>query len=263
MRALIELRHPRGLDRFVRSVSDPRSPRYRHYATSRSWSPATGRSRGRASGCLRWLAARGLRGTVDRRRHLRAGARSAGAPGRAPDAARRGRAPGTAAARTGREVPAALRRGGDADLAARHEPAARRRRRRRPPQRPSATAREEAAHPLLLDPQTHRHRVAAARPAAAPSSRPAIEPFTPNQYLTAYGLAAMHAKGLEGPGPDGRHGRGRRLQAQRHRHLRPLLRDRKPPPIKVVRRSAASEAAARRRRADARPLDARRSALRS
>ena len=34
--ALIQLRHPRGLNHFVRQVSDPSSPRYREYATVES-----------------------------------------------------------------------------------------------------------------------------------------------------------------------------------------------------------------------------------
>ena len=56
--ALFELRHPRGLNRFVRAVSDPASPRYRHYATFEQLIARFGAKPRTRSRVLRWLAAR-------------------------------------------------------------------------------------------------------------------------------------------------------------------------------------------------------------
>src|SRR5262249_53440561 len=61
---LLELRHPAGLDRFVRAVSNPASPRYRHYATLQSLARRFGASPPHRKAAMRWLAARGLHGTV-------------------------------------------------------------------------------------------------------------------------------------------------------------------------------------------------------
>ena len=80
-------------------------------------------------------------------------------------------------------------------------------------------------------------------------------PFTPNQYLTAYGHAALHAQGAARPGADGRGGRDRRLPPQRHRRLRQVLR-REDAADPHHPRAAAKEAAAARRRDHPRPRDA-------
>ena len=199
VRALIELRHPGGLDRFVRSVSDPASPRYRHYASVEKLVARYGAKPKTRKRVLRWLRRARPARHGDRRRLLRPGLARPVA-GRAPDAARRGRpsrhrrgadrAPGATGAG----------QGGEADLAARH--GARRAGAgaaggRRGGQ--GESGRQEAPAPLLLDPQERRHPSGCAAGDSAVVF-PGYRPFTPNQYLTAYGHAAMHAKGLKGQG---------------------------------------------------------------
>lgn len=61
---LLELRHPAGLDRFVRSVSDPESPSYREYATVEELVERFGARKQDRAAAMRWLARREVRGQV-------------------------------------------------------------------------------------------------------------------------------------------------------------------------------------------------------
>ncbi len=58
--ALIELQHPRGLNRFVQQVSDPTSPRYRHYATVEQLVDRFGAKPRAGKRVVRWLADHGV-----------------------------------------------------------------------------------------------------------------------------------------------------------------------------------------------------------
>jgi hypothetical protein len=62
--AVIELHHPRGLNSFVRAVSDPGSPRYRDYASVEQLVNRFGAKEKTQRKVLSWLAARGARGVV-------------------------------------------------------------------------------------------------------------------------------------------------------------------------------------------------------
>ncbi|HVO54516.1 MAG TPA: S53 family peptidase [Solirubrobacterales bacterium] len=194
--ALFELRHPRGLNRFVRSVSDPRSPDYRQYATVEQLVARYGAKPQTRAKVLHWLARRGLRGkpTADGA-FLLVRLPSAGAARWMPRAA--SATPGTLAARIGRRVPLALR--GDVTRISllpgqqaepKPGPAA--------GPLPSAAAKK----PKLPYFSIKEHSGTAGGCAAGSSGGigPPFEPFTPNQYLTAYGYNAMHARGFQGQG---------------------------------------------------------------
>lgn len=62
--ALLFLRHPRGLNRFVRAVSDPTSPRYRQYSNVAALVKRFGATQADQEQTLAWLARQGLHGTV-------------------------------------------------------------------------------------------------------------------------------------------------------------------------------------------------------
>ncbi len=196
--ALLQLRHPGGLDRFARAVSDPTSPRYRRYATVERLVARYGAKPKTRKRVLGWLRAHGLRGTVT----------ASGTDVLVPIAANRAarllpRAasarPGSAAARVGRRVPAALRgsvvaisllgrrRAAPASSAGKASAAA------------AAASASGASRPYLSI-RLHSGTASGCAAGSSGGAGPGYEPFTPNQYLTAYGLAAMHAKGLEGQG---------------------------------------------------------------
>ncbi len=199
VRALIELRHPGGLDRFVRSVSDPASPRYRHYASVEKLVARYGAKPKTRKRVLGWLRERGLRGTVTADGSFvlvsLGPSQAARLMPRAADAR-----PGTAAARTGRQVPPAL--GGAVKRISLLGTA--------PAARALAPPGAAAAAKAKAGGKKHRHPFFSIRKnegtpsgcAAGDSAVvfPGYRPFTPNQYLTAYGHAAMHAKGLKGQG---------------------------------------------------------------
>jgi kumamolisin len=196
--ALIELHHPRGLNRFVRAVSDPSSPRYRRYATVEQLVDRFGAREKTQRKVLSWLAARGVRGEVSPAgTHVFAtlSRRQAGA-------LRPATAGASAAAGVGARVPAALR--GAVERVALLSP--------------RAVASHTGAAEAGIEPG-EAGSAGAAKPGepyrsilphsgtaggcAAGSSggiEPGLEPFTPNQYLTAYGHAALHARGFTGRG---------------------------------------------------------------
>ncbi len=195
VQALFLLHHPAGLDRFVRSVSDPRSPRYRHYATVEELVKRFGASPAVRRATLAWLARHGMRGRVGPTgAYLIAWMPSELAkralPRRAPAT---GSATGTAV--VVRRVPPALRGYVDAIgiLGT----------------RPGAFGHTASVAPASADGAAVRggssllpHSGTAAgcpsgRAAGAPSP---LSAFTPNQYLTAYGHEAMHRRGFRGKG---------------------------------------------------------------
>lgn len=193
--ALFQLRHPRGLNRFVRAVSDPASPRYRRYATVEQLVARFGAKPQARRRVMRWLAARGLHGTVLGTgdyvlARVPAGLAARLLPARAAASAAGGEA--------GARVPPALR--GAVARVSLLDPAA------------SAAISGPAEPAAALSASASKHKrpffsilphTGTASGCAAGSSggvEPGFEPFTPNQYLRAYGFSAMHAKGLEGQG---------------------------------------------------------------
>jgi subtilase family serine protease len=194
--ALIALHHPAGLDRFVRAVTDPASPRYRHYATVEQLVARFGAKPKAKRRVLSWLSARGVHGTV-----LGGGAYVLATMPRAlaGELVPSREAGGAAHGRPGRRAPAAVR-GAIAGVSLLD---------RRPVALDNALSSRDlpsqgaGASGRRKPYESVRHHSGTASGCAAGSSGghgPGYEPFTPNQYLTAYGDAAMHAKGLEGQG---------------------------------------------------------------
>lgn len=194
LEALLELRHPRGLNRFVRAVSDPDSPRYRRYASVEELVARFGASRADQNATLAWLERRGLRGAVG----------PTGTYVTVPIPARRAArllpprrgAGASAAVALGRAIPASLRGpvtavtilGGRRDVVANAAAA--------PAPTASAAAKTGGYSSILPHSGTARG-CAAGRLGPGGANQP---PFTPNQYLAAYGHAAMHERGLDGDG---------------------------------------------------------------
>jgi subtilase family serine protease len=195
--ALIQLRHPRGLNRFVRAVSDPTSPRYREYATVESLVARFGAPKQTQKRVLDWLAARGVEDaavsptgtfvTAD------LGARQAARLLPAADGASASAAGGKPAP----AVPAALRGTVAAISIAGDKTTA---------PVPGTTGSSADAGTSAAKGGTPYSSVvphtgtAGGCPAGSSGGEPNLEPFTPNQYLKAYGHAAMHAKGFRGEG---------------------------------------------------------------
>lgn len=195
--ALLFLRHPTGLNRFVAAVSDPASPRYRHYANVETLVRRFGASPPDRRAAKRWLAGNGLRGQIgptgtyltariparrlDRLLPRAAGASTSGA---------------LAAARA---VPAPLR--GTVTAVGLLDTA--------PGAFQPAVRRLEV--PLAGSAVTGKPDIGSILPhsgtsAGCPEGRnagidpPKLNGFTPNQYLTAYGHAKLQKQGLRGQG---------------------------------------------------------------
>jgi subtilase family serine protease len=192
LEALLELRHPRGLNRFVRAVSDPSSPRYRRYASVERLVARFGAAPTDRKATLAWLERRGLHGTVG----------PTGTYVTVPIAARRAdrllppHGAGTsAAAALGRAVPAGLRGPVAAVtiLAARQDVVA-----NASAGAPAASAAPKSGSYSSILPHSGTARgCPAGRTGPGGANQP---PFTPNQYLSAYGHAALHARGIDGDG---------------------------------------------------------------
>jgi subtilase family serine protease len=190
--ALFLLRHPGGLDRFVRAVSDPSSPRYRQYASVEKLVQRFGASKVDQKATLSWLSARGLDGTV-------------GASGTyvtapiAPGLANRlltRPAAASASARTaiGRRVPIGLR-GAVTDVGV----LSRRRDVFKNVAAAPATFSTAGANYSSILP--HSGTASGCPAGRAGPGEPGVEPpFTPNQYEQAYGNTSLHARGLRGQG---------------------------------------------------------------
>jgi subtilase family serine protease len=190
--ALLFLRHPRGLNRFVRTVSDPTSPRYRQYSNVATLVSRFGASEADQEQTLAWLARQGLHGTVG----------PTGTYVTAPIAPRRAdrllprpaTSSSSAQGALGREVPAALRgpvtgvgvlgnRRVFKNVAA-------------APSAGSAPAKTGSYSSIL----THSGTASGCADGRGAGIGAPLEPFTPNQYLSAYGHDAMHDRGLRGQG---------------------------------------------------------------
>jgi kumamolisin len=197
--ALVELNHPRGLNRFVRAVSDPTSPRYREYATVEQLVDRFGAKKQAQRKVLRWLSAHGLQGRL----HATGSFVSATMP-RAQAARLLPAGEGAAASATGleRAVPAPLRgivahisllstapidthaHSADADIAAGE----------------AGKAGAGAATGPYRSILRHSGTASGCPEGSSGGIEAGFEPFTPNQFLTAYGHAQLHAKGFQGQG---------------------------------------------------------------
>lgn len=195
--ALIELRHPRGLNRFVRAVSDPASQRYRHYASVEKLVARFGAKRENRKRVLAWLDRHGLKGTVSPTRtyvavRLRRSSADELLPRISADASA-----GTAVD-GGRRVPVELRHSVRRVSLVSAKPVV--------AQLPRPRASGAAARASAKAKQPYRsillHSGTAGGCAAGSSGgiEAGLEPFTPNQYLTAYGHGALHARGIQGQG---------------------------------------------------------------
>jgi len=192
LEALLLLRHPGGLNRFVRSVSDPTSPRYRQYASVERLVHRFGASKADQNATLAWLAARGLHGTVGPTGTY---VTAPIAPHRAARVLPRPASASTAPATVGQPVPAALRgavtavgvfgRNGEVVKNVTTLPSA------------TAAAAKTEKYSSILPHSGTASGCAAGRTGPGGSIAP---PFTPNQYLTAYGHSAMHGRRLRGQG---------------------------------------------------------------
>ena len=194
--ALLGLQHPRGLNSFVRAVSDPGSPRYREYATVAQLVDRYGAKPKTKQRVLRWLAARGLPGTVT-------GSGTHVIVPMSPERAARLLPPASGAsassAAVGRAVPAALRGAVSGVSLLSTDPVVE-------PLAAPATASLKKDEITAADfgspyrsglPHTG---TSVGCPEGSTGGAPGIPPFTPNQYLTAYGHSALQAQGFKGEG---------------------------------------------------------------
>lgn len=189
---LLELRHPGGLNSFVKAVSDPTSPSYRDYSTVEKLVARFGASKEDRNATLAWLGSRGLHGTVGPTgTYVTAPIAPARADRMLP---RTNGASASSAAAVGRRVPAALRgpvtaieilgnrRNVTKNLAS------------------ASGAEHSAKHANYSSVLTHSGTSTGCAAGRTGSGAPVAPPFTPNQYLSAYGIAAMHDRGLRGQG---------------------------------------------------------------
>lgn len=193
---VIELRHPRGLDGFVRAVSDPGSASYRRYSTVQRLIDRYGAREKKQKQALAWFSRRGVRArplatgsflvaSLDRRRAGRllvpaGGARaSAVGPRRVPRALR-------GSVRRIELLPP-VRVGHDVLLPSAAERAA------------VASGAKKKKGKLYSSAAQHSGTAAGCAEGREAVAAPE-QPFTPNQFLTAYGHAALQARGLEGQG---------------------------------------------------------------
>jgi subtilase family serine protease len=191
---LFELRHPGGLDRFVRAVSDPASANYRGYASVEQLVQRFGASSADQNSTLAWLAARGLHGSVGPTGTY---VTAALAPARAERLLGRvgGARASASAAGPGRPVPAGLRGPvtsvgilGNRDSAVKNVASA------SPDMRLAAG---DAEYSSILP---HSGTAAGCAAGRTGPGAPLAAPFTPNQYLDAYGIDSMHDRGFQGQG---------------------------------------------------------------
>ncbi len=192
--ALFLLHHPGGLNRFVRSVSDPKSPSYRHYASVEDLVRRFGAPPRHRRATLRWLSRHRLRGTVGPTgtyvlarisSHLAAKLLPPASPGASSSALTPGR----------RRVPGALRAGVAAiGLLSR---------------RPGAFGSPASAAPAGLSIQQggnlgslmpHSGTATGCKAGRGAGGTGPAAAFTPNQYLAAFGHKTLQKRGFRGGG---------------------------------------------------------------
>jgi subtilase family serine protease len=192
---LMQLRHPAGLGKLVRSVSDPRSPQYREYLTIEQIVHRFGARRAAKRATLRWLAEHGAHGKIGPTGTFVTTTVSAALAARAlPATGATASAAGAVA--DARRVPATLREAvASVDVIGSEEGV-------------FGTDVETAAgaHPgqetglkgtsVLFNTGTPKG-CADARHAGEPAP---LNGFTPNEYLDAYGHSELQQRGFKGQG---------------------------------------------------------------
>jgi kumamolisin len=194
VQALFLLHHPAGLSHFVRSVSDPKSPQYRHYATVEGLVKRFGASALDRHTTLSWLAGHGISGRVGPTGAYLTARMPSGLAERALPRRAAATASATGVAAFTRRIPPALRGHVDSIGILDSQPAFGHAASVAPASIDGATLSGESSL------QPHSGTTAgcpSGTTAGAPSPNSA---FTPNQYLTAYGHEAMHRRGLRGNG---------------------------------------------------------------
>ncbi|HVW47785.1 MAG TPA: S53 family peptidase [Solirubrobacterales bacterium] len=195
---LLELQHPGGLNRFVRRVSDPTDPLYRHYSTVEQLVARYGAKPKVTRRVTDWFTRHGVRTTLSpTHTFVTAELPTRRADRLLPPAPGAATASSAGAGLRPRTVPAALRGavarvsvGSDlpvhTDDAIGPAPAA---------EAEGGTKGKGNYGSILF------HTGTASGCAAAESGEEfPLEPFTPNQYLTAYGDTTLHSRGLTGKG---------------------------------------------------------------
>jgi subtilase family serine protease len=191
--ALFLLNHPGGLNRFVRSVSEPGSPDYRRYATVEQLVKRFGAPAKHRRATLSWLAQHGLRGRVGPTGTYVLARLPRGVASRLLPRAALATSSGERA--VGRQVPAALRRQVAAIGLLSTRPGAFDPTASAAPAGLSATQGGELGS---LMPHSGTSAGCAAGRAAGGTGLSSA--FTPNQYLTAFGHAALQRRGFRGAG---------------------------------------------------------------
>jgi subtilase family serine protease len=184
---LLELTHSAGLESFVKAVSDPNSPRYRHYADFDALVKRYGATKQTKKAALRWVAAQGMIAQVGPSgqylmvRTTQAKARSVFAstdptPAAAASSNKTWQAP----------VPAPLK-STVTNVAVLPAPQS------------TATPRQSTPIPDAGS-ASNRSGTPAGCAEGQQAGPDAYKGFTPNQYLTAYGHDTLHQRGLTGKG---------------------------------------------------------------
>ncbi len=193
--ALLELRHPHGLARLVRRVSDPASSHYRDYRGVGGLIRRFGASSSTRNRAMRWLGARGVHGRIGpTRTYLLASMSPAradrllgrGEPSERGSARRLGRDHRAAPGR----VPRGLRGAVTGVSLLSDAPGA-------------VHTGADSIPPLPPAHGSERDRTGTPSGCSAGQSSgfaPPDSAFTPNQYLTAYGHHKLQAHGLRGGG---------------------------------------------------------------
>jgi subtilase family serine protease len=197
LNVLVELRHPKGLATFVRSVSDPRSPEYGDYLTVEQITARFGAKPADQKTAIQWLAEHGAHGKLSPTgTYITASVPAAVAATALPATAAAGSSLGSVS--SARRVPAGLR-GAVTGIA--------------------AIGTKEGAFGTNVETAAGKHLgeepglkgtsvvFNSGTTAGCTGARTAgeVEPlngFTPNEYLDAYGHSTLHKEGFEGQGKD-------------------------------------------------------------
>ncbi|MBN9624329.1 MAG: hypothetical protein J0H06_15515, partial [Actinobacteria bacterium] len=195
---LLQLKHPRGLAKLVRAVSDPQSPQYREYLTVEQVVRRFGASPADTKATMLWLHEHGATG--------RLGATGTYVTAHIPTSVARRALPATGATASSsgslsdaRRVPAPLRGKVSAiGLIGTEEGVF------------EGTAQTVAGQHLGQEPGLKGTSIvlnsgttegcAAGRQTGAYQDK--LNGYTPNQYLTAFGHATLHKQGFKGQGKD-------------------------------------------------------------
>ena len=184
---LLQLSYSKGLKEFVHSVSNPASKRYRQFVPVRRMVSRFGPSKKARAATVRWARSNGLRATVDPSGVFATVRGDSEAIGRkfAPVSYS-----GSSSSRL--SVPPELRGIVQSAVYATDGPDYRA---QAGPELLSAT------NPAVNQSATTRTGTPKGCPAGVNAARVAGDPgFTPNQYINAYGLKALHKRGLTGRG---------------------------------------------------------------